>query len=66
MLLSLGFILGQGSYDHDEFVTQPWLVMVNGKEKFRATTVARCLRFIQWHHPIKSEVVSRNSEVGNQ
>ncbi len=37
--------------------------MVNGKEKFRATTCARCQRFIEWHHPIKSEVVSRNSEV---
>ncbi|MEH1770871.1 MAG: hypothetical protein V7K76_25150 [Nostoc sp.] len=23
------------AYDHDEFVTQPWLVMVNGKEQFR-------------------------------
>ena len=38
------------AYDHDEFITQPWLVMVNGKEKFRDTTVARCLRYIQWHH----------------
>ncbi len=38
------------AYDHDEFVTQPWLVMVNGKEKFRATTPARCQRFIEWHH----------------
>ncbi|WP_334719031.1 hypothetical protein [Nostoc sp.] len=24
--------------------------MVNGVEKFRDTTVARCQRFIQWHH----------------
>ncbi|WP_226889484.1 hypothetical protein [Nostoc sp. MG11] len=38
------------AYDHDEFATQPWLVMVNGKEKFRDTTVARCQRFISWHH----------------
>ncbi len=38
------------TYDHDEFVTQPWLVMVNGVEKFRATTPARCQRFIEWHH----------------
>jgi hypothetical protein len=38
------------AYDHDEFVTQPWLVMVNGKEKFRATTTNRCQRFIEWHH----------------
>ncbi len=38
------------AYDHSEFVTQPWLVMVNGEEKFRDTTVARCQRFIEWHH----------------
>lgn len=38
------------AYDYDEFVTQPWVVMVNGEEKFRHTTVARCQRFIEWHH----------------
>jgi hypothetical protein len=38
------------AYDHDEFVTQPWLVMVNGEEKFRANTWAKCYRFIEWHH----------------
>lgn len=38
------------AYDHDDLVTQPWLVIVNGKEKFRDTTVARCERFISWHH----------------
>ena len=38
------------AYDHDEFVTQPWLVMVNGEEKFRANTWAKCYRFITWHH----------------
>lgn len=38
------------AYDHNEFVTQPWLVMVNGEEKFRDTTVARCQRYIEWHH----------------
>ncbi|WP_341532152.1 hypothetical protein WKK05_40020 (plasmid) [Nostoc sp. UHCC 0302] len=38
------------AYDYDEFATQPWVVMVNGKEKFRNTTVSRCQRFIEWHH----------------
>ncbi|MBD2683521.1 MULTISPECIES: hypothetical protein [Nostoc] len=38
------------TYDHSEFVTQPWLVMVNGKELFRDTTVTKCQRFIEWHH----------------
>ncbi|MBD2491710.1 hypothetical protein [Aulosira sp. FACHB-615] len=38
------------TYDYDEFVTQPWVVMVNGVEKFRHTTQAQCFRFIEWHH----------------
>ncbi|MCG6138570.1 MAG: hypothetical protein MET45_28795 [Nostoc sp. LLA-1] len=36
------------TYDND--LTQPWVVMVDGKEKFRANTWAICYRFIQWHH----------------
>ncbi|BAY93702.1 hypothetical protein NIES3275_57440 [Microchaete diplosiphon NIES-3275] len=51
------------AYDYDEFVTQPWVVMVNGEEIFRDTTIARCQRFIEWQHKDKSEVVSRKSEV---
>lgn len=51
------------TYDYDEFVTQPWVVMVNGEEIFRDTTIARCQRFIEWQHKDKSEVVSRKSEV---
>ncbi|MBD2200661.1 MULTISPECIES: hypothetical protein [Calothrix] len=38
------------TYDYDEFVTQPWVVMVNGEEKFRHQTQAQCYRYIQWHH----------------
>ncbi|WP_193200676.1 hypothetical protein [Nostoc sp. MG11] len=38
------------AYDHDDLITQPWLVMVNGKEEFRDTTSARCQRFIEWHY----------------
>jgi hypothetical protein len=38
------------SYDNGEFVTQPWVVMVNGEEKFRANTWAKCHRYIEWHH----------------
>ncbi|WP_208821839.1 hypothetical protein [Tolypothrix sp. PCC 7910] len=51
------------TYDYDEFVTQPWVVMVNGEEIFRHQTQAQCYRYIQWHHQVKSEVVSRKSEV---
>ncbi|MBD2249166.1 hypothetical protein H6G26_38690 [Nostoc sp. FACHB-888] len=35
---------------HDDDLTQPWVVMVNSVEKFRANTWARCERFINWHH----------------
>ncbi|RCJ29509.1 hypothetical protein A6769_35555 [Nostoc punctiforme NIES-2108] len=38
------------SISHDDNLTQPWVVMVNGTEKFRANTWARCNRFIEWHH----------------
>jgi hypothetical protein len=38
------------SITHDDDLTQPWVVMVNGKEKFRANTWARCHRYITWHH----------------
>ncbi|MBD2303540.1 hypothetical protein [Nostoc sp. FACHB-190] len=38
------------TYDSSEFVTQPWVVMVNGNEIFRHNTLARCQRFIEWHY----------------
>jgi hypothetical protein len=38
------------AYDHADFVTQPWVVMTGGAEKFRANTSAKCHRYIQWHH----------------
>jgi len=51
------------TYDNTEFVTQPWVVMVNGVEKFRHNTQAWCHRFINWHHkegtlnpPIQGEI----------
>ncbi|MBD2241371.1 hypothetical protein H6G35_33105, partial [Aulosira sp. FACHB-113] len=51
------------AYDYDEFVTQPWVVMVNGEEIFRNNTIAQCQRFIEWQHKVKSEVLSRKSKV---
>ncbi len=38
------------SISYDDNLTQPWVVIVNGTEKFRANTWARCNRFIEWHH----------------
>ncbi|NEU84101.1 hypothetical protein [Nostoc sp. UIC 10630] len=39
------------SISHDDnHLTQRWVVMANGSEKFRANTWARCNRYITWHH----------------
>lgn len=38
------------TYDNAEFVTQRWVVMVAGNEIFRHNTIARCQRYVQWHH----------------
>jgi hypothetical protein len=39
-----GQLIAQISYDHRDFVTQRWLVMVNDKEEFRADTWGKCYR----------------------
>ena len=36
------------TYDND--LTQPWVVMVNAKEKHCANTWAKCNNYITWHH----------------
>jgi hypothetical protein len=36
------------AYDND--LTQPWVVMVNAKERHRANTWAKCNSYITWHH----------------
>ncbi|WP_341530148.1 hypothetical protein WKK05_13135 [Nostoc sp. UHCC 0302] len=46
----------------DDHLTQRWVVMVNGIEKFRANTWARCHRFITWHLN-NSQLPSRNSQL---
>ncbi|MBE9001882.1 hypothetical protein IQ274_27700 [Nostoc sp. LEGE 12447] len=38
------------SITHDDNLTQPWVVMVNDKELFRANTLMRCDRFICTHY----------------
>ncbi|BAT56820.1 hypothetical protein NOS3756_58320 (plasmid) [Nostoc sp. NIES-3756] len=38
------------TYDHSDFITQRWVVMVLGNEIFRHNTIARCLRYVEWHH----------------
>ncbi|MBD2492316.1 hypothetical protein [Aulosira sp. FACHB-615] len=38
------------SYDYSDFITQRWVVMVNGEEVFRHSTQAQCHRYINWHY----------------
>ncbi|WP_373528902.1 hypothetical protein [Nostoc sp.] len=35
---------------YNDDLTQPWVVLVEDVEKFRANTWARCYRYISWHH----------------
>jgi hypothetical protein len=38
------------THDDNDFVTQPWVVMVNNKEAHRAATVMLCHRYISTHY----------------
>jgi hypothetical protein len=57
------FYAGQklvASISHDDDLTQPWIVMVNGEEIHRANTFKRCHSYITWQYqrgtlPIQQE-----------
>lgn len=36
-------------YDHDDFVTQPYVIMINGREFMRFNTYARAENALAWH-----------------
>jgi hypothetical protein len=36
-------------YNDEDFVTQPWMVIINGLEIHRASTWAICYNYITWH-----------------
>ena len=38
------------TYDHDDFVIQRWVVMVNSVAEHRADTWAKCHNYIIWHY----------------
>ncbi|MBD2303648.1 hypothetical protein [Nostoc sp. FACHB-190] len=59
-----GQLIAQISYDHNDFVTQRWLVMVNNKEEFRADAWGRCYRYICTHH--KDGSLPVQEEAGEQ
>ncbi|MBD2563985.1 MULTISPECIES: hypothetical protein [Nostoc] len=55
-------LVGSISYD-DNHLTQPWVVMVNSKEVFRANTLMCCDRFICTHYKDGSLPVQEEAEV---
>ena len=59
------------THDHTDFVTQRWVVTVNGVEEHRADTWAKCHRYIQWHHqdgtlPVQEQLSEPNDTSGNE
>ncbi|RCJ24403.1 hypothetical protein A6770_28315 [Nostoc minutum NIES-26] len=52
------------SYDHANFVTQPWVVMVNGVEIFRRSWWQKCFDDISWHY--KRGSLPMQEEAGGQ
>ncbi|WP_373529407.1 hypothetical protein [Nostoc sp.] len=59
------------THDHTDFVTQRWVVMVNGTEEHRADTWAKCYRYIQWHYqdstlPVQKQLSEANDTSGNE
>ncbi|MEA5508074.1 hypothetical protein VB735_34335 [Halotia wernerae UHCC 0503] len=38
------------TYDHADFVTEPWVVVVNGVEVFRRSWWQKCFDDISWHY----------------
>lgn len=43
-------VVAMVSYDHSDFVTQPWVVSINGVEVFRWDTQARCVTWVRTHY----------------
>lgn len=45
-----GEVIAAITHDCDDFVTQPWVVMIGEVEVHRANTWAKCANYIQWHY----------------
>ncbi|MBO3463466.1 hypothetical protein G7B40_039340 [Aetokthonos hydrillicola Thurmond2011] len=45
-----GQVIATITHDCEDFVTQPWVVMVGEVEVHRADTWANCANYIQWHY----------------
>lgn len=43
-------LIARITYDHQDFVTQRWIVEVNGEEIFRGIAQLKCHDFVTWHY----------------
>ncbi|MBC1238635.1 MULTISPECIES: hypothetical protein [Nostoc] len=55
-------LIARITYDHADFVTQRWVVMVNGEEVFRAVAQMKCYDYVKWHYkqgtlPVQQEEI---------
>ena len=50
--LAAGKTIATITHDCEDFVTQPWVVMVGDVEVHRADTWAKCAHYIQWHYKL--------------
>jgi hypothetical protein len=53
-------------YDDSDFVTQPWMVIINGLEVHRANTWAICYNYITWHFKQGTLPQQQESDTGSQ
>ncbi|MDZ8188434.1 MAG: hypothetical protein RMX96_26705 [Nostoc sp. ChiSLP02] len=43
-------LIARITYDRADFVTQRWVVMVNGEEVFRGIAQMKCHNYVTWHY----------------
>ncbi len=43
-------LIARIGYDHSDFITQRWVVIINDVEVFRHDTFKRCHSYITWHY----------------
>jgi hypothetical protein len=53
-------------HDDDDFVTQCWVVKINGVEIHRAHTWAKCYHYITWHFKQGTRAIRWLVNHGNQ
>ncbi|WP_051469887.1 hypothetical protein [Fischerella sp. PCC 9605] len=61
-IYALEKLVAKITYDHDDFQTQRWVVIINSVEVHRALTWAKCHSYITWHYK-QGELPVQEAEV---